>query len=233
MSQGTLNAARTASWWWGFALYAAVSAVHTLLLFVPGNVWQQPTKLMLMPALALAVCWMVRARVVGGLRGLARSQRISVGLLLVAITLSWLGDGAGTFFPTLPTVPLMLGFFGAAHLVYIWLFWKRVGRGGLRVWTALYVFWMLSIVGTLVPAAGDLAIPVVLYGVVLVATAALSSRVNLISAWGGFFFLSSDSILAFRLFTPDVMPDWTSPMVMLTYTLGQGLIALGLLRRIT
>ncbi len=26
---------------------------------------------------------------------------------------------------------------------------------------------------------------------------------------------------------PEVMPDWTSPLVMLTYTLGQGLIAAG------
>ncbi|MGB4135732.1 MAG: lysoplasmalogenase family protein [Microbacterium sp.] len=44
---------------------------------------------------------------------------------------------------------------------------------------------------------------------------------------GGAFFLASDSVLAFRLFLPDAMPAWTSPAVMLTYTLGQGLIIAG------
>ena len=46
-------------------------------------------------------------------------------------------------------------------------------------------------------------------------------------AWGGVFFLASDTILAFRLFMPDAMPAWTSPLVMITYCLGQGLIAAG------
>ena len=45
--------------------------------------------------------------------------------------------------------------------------------------------------------------------------------------WGGAFFLASDTVLAFRLFMPDAMPDWTSPLVMITYCLGQGLIAAG------
>lgn len=43
------------------------------------------------------------------------------------------------------------------------------------------------------------------------------------------FLLSSDTILAFRLFVTDLMPDWTSPLVMVTCTLGQGLIIAGLL----
>jgi hypothetical protein len=47
--------------------------------------------------------------------------------------------------------------------------------------------------------------------------------------WGSVFFLASDSVLAFRLFMPEAMPDWTSPLVMLTYCLGQGLIAAGVL----
>ncbi|SEE15009.1 YhhN-like protein [Arthrobacter alpinus] len=41
------------------------------------------------------------------------------------------------------------------------------------------------------------------------------------------FFLASDTILAFRIFALELMPDWTSGMVMLTYTIGQGLIAAG------
>ena len=60
-------------------------------------------------------------------------------------------------------------------------------------------------------------------------TAAGAARCHPVIAWGGVFFLASDTILAFRLFVPDAMPDWTSPLVMLTYCLGQGLIAAGVL----
>ncbi|UUT35135.1 lysoplasmalogenase [Microbacterium elymi] len=48
-------------------------------------------------------------------------------------------------------------------------------------------------------------------------------------AIGALLFLASDTLLAFRLFLPDAMPGWTSPVVMLTYTAGQGLIAAGAL----
>ena len=46
---------------------------------------------------------------------------------------------------------------------------------------------------------------------------------------GGAFFLASDSILAFRLFLPEALPGWMSPAVMITYTIGQGLIVWGVL----
>ncbi len=48
--------------------------------------------------------------------------------------------------------------------------------------------------------------------------------------WGGAFFLACDTILAFRLFTPDEIARLdASPLVMLTYCLGQGLIAAGVM----
>ncbi|WP_322409352.1 lysoplasmalogenase family protein [Microbacterium invictum] len=52
-------------------------------------------------------------------------------------------------------------------------------------------------------------------------------------AVGGAFFLTSDSILAFDLFWPGAPTGVTGPLVMLTYTLGQGLIALGVVRAIS
>ena len=77
--------------------------------------------------------------------------------------------------------------------------------------------------------AHTLLVPVAVYGLVLGATAAGAARCHPLVAWGGAFFLASDTVLAFRLFLPDAMPDWTSPIVMLTYCAGQGLIALGVL----
>ncbi|WP_309066833.1 lysoplasmalogenase family protein [Microbacterium sp.] len=72
--------------------------------------------------------------------------------------------------------------------------------------------------------------PLAAYGLVPAGTAATSARCGRLVAIGGAFFLASDSILAFRLFLPDGMPGWTSPAVILTYTIGQGLIVAGALR---
>ncbi|MDD0857499.1 lysoplasmalogenase family protein [Arthrobacter alpinus] len=80
------------------------------------------------------------------------------------------------------------------------------------------------------PRAGSLALAVAAYGLVLGTTAALSTRCSPMIMWGGAFFLASDTILAFRIFALELMPDWTSGMVMLTYTVGQGLIIAGALQ---
>lgn len=211
------------NWWWGFALFAAISAVHVGALFVGADAVSGPSKLALMPALAIAVLW----------AGRGSTWSTTCTLLFLAIALSWIGDGAGAFFPGAPTLPIMLGFFGLAHLCYIWLFTKRLAIRRFPRWSLVYAVWWIALVAVLVPiilsqiGGGPLAIAVSIYGIVLGATAATAARCHPVIAWGGAFFLASDTILAFRLFTPEAMPDWTSGMVMLTYCLGQGLIAAG------
>ena len=79
------------------------------------------------------------------------------------------------------------------------------------------------------PHAGGLLIAVAIYGVVLGATAALSTRCHPLVAIGGAFFLASDTLLALRLFLPGSLPAWSSPAIMATYTIGQGLIIAGAL----
>ena len=204
-------------WWWGFVPYALVSAVHVVTRFIEYEPVAGPTKLLLMPLLAAAVLWAGRGSAWGP----------TYTLLFVALALSWLGDGAGTFFAGAPTLPLMLLFFGLAHLCYIWIFWRRLAVRRLPAWSAVYLLWWVVMIAVLWPTLGALAIAVAAYGVVLGGTAASASRCHPIIAWGGAFFLASDTILAFRLFTPEAMPGWTSGLVMLTYCLGQGLIAAG------
>ncbi|HTH06157.1 MAG TPA: hypothetical protein VL916_09810, partial [Ilumatobacteraceae bacterium] len=92
--------------WIGFVPYIAVSIVHVSALAVGSDAVAAPTKLALMPLLGLAVVW--------GAWGSRWTPTHT--LLVVALVLSWLGDGAGTFVPWLPTVPMMLLFFGLAHL---------------------------------------------------------------------------------------------------------------------
>lgn len=211
--------------WW-FVPYAIVSVVHVALLATPLDTAAELTKLLLMPALAVAV---VAARP-------PRSR--AVVLLLVALVLSWLGDSAGTLLPGLPTIPLMLVFFGLAHVAYIVLFAGHLARRRLPAWSALLLVWWLGLLAMLTPillttseggwTAGLGWIAALAgYGLLLGATTAQATRCAPVITIGALLFLTSDSVLAFRLFAPDLMPDWTSPLVMATYTLGQGLIALG------
>lgn len=203
-----------------FAPYAVASLVHVVAMFAHLPI-AAPTKLLLMPALALAVMW----------AGAGLQAKAALTLLVVAIGFSWLGDGAGTFFPLLSDeLPAMLACFGVAHVAYLVLMWG--GRGiavrRLPAWSLAYVLAYAALMVVLVPRAGSLAIPVAVYGLLLVGTAAVASRCGSVIAWGGAWFLVSDAILSLRLFMPEMMPDWTSGAVMLTYTVGQGLIGYGI-----
>lgn len=203
---------------WAFVPYAAVSALHVVLLAL-GHDLAGPTKLLLMPLLAVPV--LVAARRI--------HPPVTVALLLVALLFAWLGDGAGALFPAAPELPLMLGFFGLAHIAYIVLFARHLARRRLPWWTAIYAVWWLAMILVLGPNTGPLLIGVALYGLLLAGTAAFAAPCHPLVATGGAFFLASDTILAFRLFLPDALPAWSSPAVMLTYTLGQGLIIAGAL----
>lgn len=205
---------------WGFAPYAAMTLVHVSALAFDVQPLAGSTKLLLMPALALAVVW--------ALRDIPFSR--ASALLLVAIAFSWIGDGAATLVPFAPELPVMLAAFGVAHVAYIWVFVREVPARRVPAWTLGYVAWWIVLLVVLWPHLGALAVAVSAYGLVLAGTAATSARVSGLVAVGGALFLASDTVLAFRLFLPDAMPAWTSPLVMITYTLGQGLIALGVVR---
>lgn len=205
-----------------FIPYIAVSVVHVVLnLFdLPGRGYE--TKQLLMPALALAAVWAAwRIR---------PWPSVAMLLLLAAALFSWIGDGAGLFFPGFPTLPTMILFFGIAHLAYIVLFWRAPGIAGVRRvpwWVLVYALWWVATLAGVGPHAGDLLIPLAVYGLVLGGTAALSTRLGPVVAWGGAFFLLSDTIIAFREFLD--VPAWVSEFVMPTYELGQGLIVFGVI----
>lgn len=210
---------------WPFAVYAAVSALHVGAMLVGAEPLVYPTKLLLMPALAFAVVWALRGAV-GSAPGI---------LLLGALAFSWLGDGAALFFPFLgDELPAMLACFGIAHLLYMWLFARHLRIRPLAPWALVYALWWGATLVVLWPHLGALAVAVAIYGLVLGGTAALSTRGGTITAVGGAFFLASDTILAMRLFLPpeisDTVPSWS---VMLTYTIGQGLLAYGATRLLT
>ncbi|MCC9196342.1 lysoplasmalogenase [Arthrobacter sp. zg-Y820] len=203
-----------------FLPFAAVSAVHIGARALGADEIAEPTKLALMPLLAAAALW-------GG-RGFLRGTPAL--LLLAALLFSWLGDGAGTFFPFAPELPVMLGSFGLAHLCYIWLLGRYTAVGPFPGWSLAYAAWWLLMLLVLWPTLGGLTLAVAAYGLVLAGTAATAARCRPMVAVGGLLFLASDTVLALRIFMPDAMPEWSNPLVMLTYCAGQGLLVAGVLR---
>ncbi|MBL3700854.1 lysoplasmalogenase [Leucobacter luti] len=206
-----------------FTPYIVVSIVHVAARFADHPI-EGPTKLLLMPALALAVIW-ASATIRPWPAGV-------IALLVASVLFSWLGDGAATFFPMFEDeLPMMLLCFGLAHVGYLLLMWRARGVAVRRIpaWALVYVAAYLALIAILIPPTGALTVPVIAYGLLLVGTAAMASRCGPVVAWGGAWFLVSDAVLSLRIFLPDVMPGWTSGVVMLTYTLGQGLIAAGII----
>ncbi len=200
-----------------FVGYGLVVAVHLVLIGTDGP-GRLVTKWLLMPALLVAVLLVAR-------RGrLVRSRAIV--LLGAGIVASWAGDVLlGVSFV------VGLGAFAAAHLAYVALF-LGPARARRVPWPALlYVVWLAVLVPVLWAHLGSLAPAVVGYGILLAATAATAWAVSSTTGWGALAFLASDTLLAFRLFWPDVtatFPDpWQELAIMTLYCLGQGVIAIG------
>lgn len=203
---------------WAFLPYIAVSVTHVVLLSLESPA-AGPTKLLLMPLLAVPVLVSLR-RI---------RERTAQALILAALAFSWLGDSVGALFPGAPEVPLMLMFFGIAHLAYIALFIRHFAQRRMPWWALVYAGWWVAMVAFVGPHTGGLLFAVAAYGLVLGATAAFSTRCPPLVTIGGAFFLASDTLLALRLFLPDSLPAWSSPAIMSTYTIGQGLIIAGAL----
>ncbi len=178
----------------------------------------QATKPLLMPALAIAV---VLAR-------LGHPLTRPVGLLLLAIGLSWLGDIA-LMFPGNQWFVVGLGAFLLAHIAYLVLFTRVGGFGRPRTWSIVYAVWFVVFLAVLTPGLGSLIVPVVLYGLVLGAMATAATRVSGVVAAGAGVFVVSDTILALSKFLPAVVIPGHDVLTMVTYCAGQGIIAAGVL----
>lgn len=201
-----------------FVPYAVVSVIHLVALYT-GAGWSSLTKILLMPALLLAV--------------LAHLPRTRVSVLIwltLGIVFSWGGD---VLFGMPGGIGFLLGLGGflLAHVAYLALFRWPLRRRGLTWWAFAYLAWWLALMLVLGPHLGALIVPVAIYGAVLGGSAAFALGTNPITAVGAFLFLASDSILAFKLFWPGFALWQQDAIIMLLYCLGQGLIVLGALRQ--
>jgi len=178
---------------------------------------------LLMPTLALLL-WLATTN----------SRLRLTRLVLVALFFSWLGDtmpswvgGGDASFLT------MVGFFLLAQIAYIAAFWPFRERSFLRVnHLALltYVAAFVILVSICAPGAGDLLIPVLIYGVLLTAMAVLASGLGRIGALGGALFFISDAMIAIRAFAPTSALPTNGVLVMTTYIAAQALLVAAVLQ---
>ncbi len=201
-----------------FTPFIVVSVVQVVAIAVGSDALVQVTKPLLMPALAIAV---VLAR-------LGSRFTLGVGLLLLAIGLSWLGDLA-LMAPGDLWFVVGLGSFLLAHIAYLVLFVRIGGFGRPRAWAIVYAVWFVVFLAVIIPGLGSLVVPVVLYGLVLGAMAGAATRVSAHVAAGAAVFVVSDTILALSRFLPAVVIPAHDVLTMLTYCVGQGVIAAGVL----
>jgi len=201
----------------GFAPFLAISAVHLSTKFAAPSTLETVTKGLEMPALAVAL---------GGvlLTTRRKPRDVVVALLFIGLALSWFGDVALT-----TNLSAGLGFFLAAHLVYIAMFQLAFPRRRPSWWALLTIPWFLALVVLVGPYLGGRAVPVVLYSAILGVMAASSTRGTPVTVAGALLFVASDTLLAFRTFTPQLRAGiWRLP-VMASYLAAQALIGMGVL----
>ena len=199
-----------------FAPFAAVSVVHLTAKLAGLVELDRATKGLTIPALVLGIAIVL---IVGRLR----LPFPVLGMLVGGLVLSWLGD------ITLANFAVGLGFFLAAHVLYIVMFHLAFSRRA-SWWSLGLVPWYAGLLLALWPFLGDLTGLVAVYGAVLGLMAASATRGNAFTMVGGALFVASDSLLAFRIFTPLFQTPPEDVLIMALYLGAQLFITLGVLR---
>lgn len=202
-----------------FAPFLAISAFH-LAVKIAGLVdLDRATKGLTVPALLIGVVLVL------GVGRLALRPAV-LALLVGALALSWLGDLTLAFFE------LGIVLFLAAHLVYIALFHVAFRRRA-SWWSIGLLPWFAGLLLALGPYLGDQLVLVAVYGAALGYMAASATRGNSLTTIGGALFVGSDSLLAFRMFTPLFQTPPEDALIMGLYLAAQLCIVLGVLRTAT
>lgn len=204
--------------WWGFGVYALVVVVHLVVIATGLVALAAPTKAALMPALLLAL--------LVGVPTLRSEVTLWAGL---GVLLSWAGDVALAS-PGDIGFLVGLGCFLLAHVSYLVLYLRPLRRRRVPWWGLVFAVWWGVLIAVLMPFSGSLTIPLVVYGAVLCGAAAVALGTNPVVAAGAAVFLVSDSLLALRMFVPGFSFVQQDVVIMLAYTLGQGLIVAGAVR---
>jgi len=177
--------------------------------------------------------WLAMPTLAGVLLSVARWPRGRlVNLVAVALGLSWLGDLLPSFAGDQAFL-VMVGCFLAAQVVYVVAFTPYVRRSVVHrrpVALVAYGVVLVGLVAACAPHAGDLLLPVAVYGGCLVSMAVLATGLGRVAAVGGAVFLVSDALIALEQFVPGWHLAGQDFWVMLTYLAGQALLTVAVLQ---
>jgi uncharacterized membrane protein YhhN len=190
--------------------FAIGSAVHLGAKLAGADSLDEASKALLIPALGLRLI------------GVKQHRRRRIALLVTEMALSWIGDlTIDRSFRTGLTA------FLAAHLCMIALFWSGF-RARMSPWSLLLLPWLVVMMVVLRPPRLTALYPaVVAYATVLAAMAASAARGGRRMGAGGILFVISDSLLAFRQFTPWFQARPWGAVVMASYLAAQALLVDG------
>ncbi|SFS18095.1 YhhN-like protein [Agrococcus baldri] len=148
---------------------------------------------------------------------------------LAAVILCGLGDGFGA---TTGMTIVLLGLFLLGHIAYLFALWPTRKRS--LAWNPAAIGYAIValIAGILIAVnAGMLAIPVLLYSLVLAAVAAFAA-IDTAGLLGGLLFLASDLVLGIGLFVIDIPDPLRTFCVLIPYVGAQALLAVSLQQRL-
>jgi uncharacterized membrane protein YhhN len=171
----------------------------------------------MMPPIAVALIW------IGALRHPVGRWHVA------ALLLCWLGDGLGSV--TEETL-VLLGLFMAGKLSYIASLWPTRRRSLAWSWGALGYGAVGLISGAIIASsAGSLAVPVLVFALVVAAMAAFAA-IDTIGLLGGLLFMVSVLILGLGLYVIEIPDALRAFVVLVPYVGGQALLALSLQQRL-
>lgn len=211
-----IRAAHLALW----GAYALTVLVNVAAVMAGAEMVRDITQPLFAPLLMAALLTAVPQR--------SRTSTLLMGGLLCA----WVGDSLGQLVPGLAQQVTVAGFLGALILYAAALapHWVRT-RDPMRY--ALAIPYGAVVIGLFVACAdgaGSLLPVVAAYAVALATMAFLSAGGNGLTWSGGTLFLLSSSLLAMDWFLPGASIAYSTELVMLTYTIGHGLLIAGMVR---
>ncbi|MCH1883297.1 lysoplasmalogenase family protein [Agrococcus sp. ARC_14] len=148
---------------------------------------------------------------------------------VIGLLLCWLGDGLGA---TTGITIVLLAAFLLGHIAYLAALWPTRRRSLAWGPTAIgYAFVALLAGGITAANAGALAVPVLLYSLLLAAMAAFAA-IDTAGFLGGLLFLVSDLVLGLGLFVMDIPDPLRTFCVLIPYVGAQALLAISLQQRL-
>lgn len=185
------------------------------------------------PALATLVrdvtMWLLVPPIAVALLAIGAWRHAAGSCHVAGVLLCWLGDGLGS---ATGQTAVLLGAFLLAAIAFLAALWPSRRRSLAWGWAAIGYGVVGAIAGGVIAiGAGPLAVPVLLYALLITAVAAFAA-IDTAGLLGGLLLLSSVLVLGIGLYLIEVPDALRAFAVLVTYVAGQALLAVSLQQRL-